>query len=251
MPETGAKRHLLLAVAGVVLAASGAAAIVLALTGHAPPQPPPSAGPETLVSEESSVDPEPAPPPAPAEDSPVPDEADDPLLLPPSEPASIEIPAIGVHSEMQQVGLTDEHTLEVPAPGPYYDQAAWYKHSATPGAIGPSVVVGHVDSASNGPSVFFDLENLRPGDQVLVTRRDGTVAVFEVEAVRQYSKDDFPTEFVYGDIDHAALRLITCGGAFDRAERSYVDNIVVFATLVASHQASQRDVPAAAVLDAT
>ncbi len=98
--------------------------------------------------------------------------------------------------------------------------------------------MGHVDSASDGPSVFFDLRNLRSGDEVLVTRRDGTVAVFEVEAVRQYSKDEFPTELVYGDTEDASLRLITCGGAFDSAERSYRDNVVVFASLVGSHRAS-------------
>ena len=233
----GAKRHLLLAVAGVALAASGAAAIVIGATGRAPPQPPPSAEPQIPVLEMSSVDPDPTPSP-PIEDSPVPEEVDDPFFLPSSEPAAIEIPAIGVHSEMQQVGLTAEHTLEVPAPGPYYDHAAWYRHSATPGAVGPSVIVGHVDSASGGPSVFFYLGDLRPGDEVLITRRDGTVAIFEVDAVGQYSKDDFPTELVYGDTDHAALRLITCGGAFDRAERSYVDNIVVFASLAGSHRAS-------------
>ncbi len=236
-----APRHLLLVVAGVALAASGATVIVLAATAQTPPQPPPSAGSDGVPAM-SSVGPESVPPPG-AQDSFTPPTAlgresgDDPVLLPSSEPAAIAIPAIGVHSEMQQVGLTAEHTLEVPAPGPYYDQAAWYKHSATPGAIGPSVIVGHVDSAANGPSVFFDLGNVRPGDEVLVTRRDGTVAVFEVESVNQYSKDDFPTELVYGNTDDAALRLITCGGAFDRAERSYRDNIVVFATLVGSHQA--------------
>jgi sortase (surface protein transpeptidase) len=133
---------------------------------------------------------------------------------------------------MQQVGLTAENTLEVPAPGPHYDHAAWYKYSSTPGAIGPAIVVGHVDSATGGASVFFHLGSLRPGDEVLVTRRDGTVAIFTVEAVRRYPKDDFPTELVYGHTDHAALRLITCGGTFDRSERSYVDNVIVFATLV-------------------
>lgn len=72
----------------------------------------------------------------------------------------------------------------------------------------------------------------------MVTRRDGTVAVFEVESVDQFSKDDFPTELVYGATDDAALRLITCGGEFDNAERSYRDNIVVFATLIGSHRVS-------------
>lgn len=238
----------MLTVAGVVLAAGGATASVFGATGQGPPQPPPSAEPETPVLEMPSVDPDPAPPP-PLEDSTLPDEGDDPVFLPPSEPNAIDIPAIGVHSEMQQVGLTAEHTMEVPAPGPYYDHAAWYKHSVTPGAVGPSVIVGHVDSASGGPSVFFDLGELRPGDEVLVTRSDGTVAIFEVDAVGQYSKDDFPTELVYGDTDHAALRLITCGGAFDRGERSYVDNIVVFASLADSHRASQPpDHPAAAAV---
>lgn len=218
--------------------------IVWAATAQTPPQPPPSAASEGLAPEMSPVGSDPAQPPSgdhslrpPTVFSPVPEEVEDPVL-PSSEPAAIDIPTIGVHSEMQQVGLTAEHTLEVPAPGPHYDQAAWYKHSATPGAMGPAIIVGHVDSAANGPSVFFDLGNLHPGDEILVTRRDGKVAIFEVDAVRQYSKNDFPTDLVYGDTAHAALRLITCGGTFDRTQRSYRDNVVVFASLVGSHQVS-------------
>jgi len=244
----GASRSHYLVLAGVVLATGGATLIALAVTDPTPPPSPPSAGAERHVPVVPSVEPEPAPQPPPAEGyaftpptavPPVPEVADDPVSLPSSEPAAIDIPAIGVHSEMQQVGLTAEHTMEVPAPGPHYNEAAWYKHSATPGAIGPAVIVGHVDSAAEGPSVFYDLGNLRPGDEVLVTRRDGTVAIFAVEAVGQYPKDDFPTELVYGRTVDAALRLITCGGTFDRAERSYRDNVVVFATLVGSHEATQ------------
>lgn len=243
----GAARHRFLAVAGVILATSGATVIVLAATAQTPPQPPPWTESEGLVSVVSPLVPDPASQPPSVEDdslspptafSAVPEGVYDPVLLPSSEPVAIDIPAIGVHSEMQQVGLTAEHTLEVPAPGPGYDQAAWYKHSATPGASGPAIIVGHVDSAADGPSVFFHLGNLRPEDEVLVTRRDGTVAIFTVEAVRRYPKDDFPTELVYGNTNHAALRLITCGGTFDRSQRSYRDNVIVFATLVGSHQAS-------------
>jgi len=248
----GAARHRLLAfltVAGVVFAASGTTLIVLAATAQTPPQPPQSTGSEGLVSVVSSVEQgPPAPQPPPVEDdssftpptafSPVPEAVYDPVLLPPSEPIAIDIPAIGVHSEVQQVGLTAERTIEVPAPGPLYDQAAWYKYSSTPGAIGPAIIVGHVDSATDGPSVFYHLGGLQPGDEVLVTRRDGTVAIFTVEAVRRYPKDDFPTELVYGHTDYAALRLITCGGTFDRAERNYLDNVIVFATLVDFQRAS-------------
>jgi Sortase domain len=96
------------------------------------------------------------------------------------------------------------------------------------------VIVGHVDSAAQGPSVFFDLGDLKPGNKVLVKRADGLVAVFRVDGVREYPKDHFPTQLVYGATDHAALRLVTCGGPFDHSTGHYLDNIVVYASLVGS-----------------
>lgn len=240
------ERHLFLAVSGTVLAASGVALIALALTTQTTAQQ--SASTESAERASVAFPAEPAAArqrPAVEEDSfgppttllSVPEAVDNSLPLSSSEPVTIDIPAIEVHSEVQYLGLTAQHTLEVPAPGPYYNQAAWYKHSATPGAIGPAIMLGHVDSAADGPSVFFDLATLRPGDEVLVTRRDGMVAVFAVESVGRYPKDDFPTELVYGTTDHAALRLITCGGTFDSSSRHYRDNVVVFANLVDSYQA--------------
>jgi hypothetical protein len=80
--------------------------------------------------------------------------------------------------------------------------------------------------------VFFRLGDLRPGNRVSVTRRDGSIAAFEVTGVRRYPKDHFPTQLVYGNTNDAALRLITCGGSFDFSTGHYVDNVVVFATLV-------------------
>jgi sortase (surface protein transpeptidase) len=159
-------------------------------------------------------------------------------VLPPSEPVALDIPAIAVHSTLQYLGLTPNGELEVPAPGPHYNEAAWYKHSPTPGSLGPAIISGHIDSARDGPSVFFRLGDLRPGDAVMVTRADGLIAEFRVDQVRLHSKDEFPTQLVYGDTDHAALRLLTCGGPFDRATGHYVDNVIVFGSLVASHQAS-------------
>jgi Sortase domain len=80
--------------------------------------------------------------------------------------------------------------------------------------------------------VFFELGHLRPGERVMVTRRDRSTAVFEVTGVRRYPKDRFPTQLVYGNTNHAALRLITCGGVFNFSTGHYVDNVVVFASLV-------------------
>jgi len=95
------------------------------------------------------------------------------------------------------------------------------------------VLLGHVDSAKGGPSVFFRLGGLRTGDRVMVTRADRSTVVFVVDSVARYPKSEFPTALVYGNTTSPALRLITCGGTFDRRTGHYKDNIVVLASLVA------------------
>lgn len=152
-----------------------------------------------------------------------------------SKPVRLVIPSIEVDSVVQSVGQEPDGSLEVPAPGPHYDEAAWYRYSPTPGSIGPAVLLGHVDSANNGPSVFFRLGELERGDLVSVDRADGSTAVFQVDKVAIYAKDDFPTETVYGNLDHAGLRILTCGGAFDESTGHYLDNVVVFASLSEPH----------------
>lgn len=154
-----------------------------------------------------------------------------PATLQPSRPVDLRIPAIGVHSPVRDLGLDPDGELEVPRPGPYYDDAAWCRCSPTPGERGPSVIIGHVDSASSGPSVFYRLGALQPGDVISVLRADDTTATFRVDGVRRFAKDAFPTRLVYGNTSDAQLRLITCGGPFDGSSGHYVDNIVVFATL--------------------
>jgi sortase (surface protein transpeptidase) len=90
------------------------------------------------------------------------------------------------------------------------------------------VIAGHVDSADR-PGAFFPLRAVVPGDPIRVTRADGSVVRFVVTRVARFPKSAFPTAEVYGTTPDAELRLVTCGGAFDRAARSYVDNVVVFA----------------------
>ncbi|GIJ62389.1 class F sortase [Virgisporangium aurantiacum] len=150
--------------------------------------------------------------------------------LPPAEPKSIAIPAIGVSAPIRRVGLNPDNTVEVPSLE-RADETGWYEYGPTPGEIGPAVILGHVDSRA-GPAVFAGLGRLRPGDQISVTRADGRVAVFRTTAVNEVPKAEFPTERVYGDIEHAGLRLVTCGGQFDRQRSSYLNNVVVYAELV-------------------
>jgi sortase (surface protein transpeptidase) len=93
------------------------------------------------------------------------------------------------------------------------------------------VIAGDLDSTA-GPAVFARLKELRVGDQVLVRRADGSTAAFAVTGSVQVAKNAFPTDAVYGPVADAQLRLITCGGVFDRRTGHYVDNVVVFARLV-------------------
>jgi len=97
-----------------------------------------------------------------------------------------------------------------------------------PGATGSAIIAGHIDSY-RGPGVFFRLASLHRGDRAYVRRADGSLVVFRVTAVRLYRKDRFPTAAVYGPAAGPQLRLITCGGTFDPAVRSYESNVVVYA----------------------
>ncbi len=150
-------------------------------------------------------------------------------LVEPVRPVAVAIPALGVTSPLEDL-VADPVTRELSAPADP-SRAGWYAAGVVPGDQGPAVIGGHVDSRS-GPGVFFRLRTLRPGDLVDVTRSDGTTARFSVIAVALYPKDAFPTEAVYGPTSGPELRLVTCGGVFDRSVRSYEDNVVVDAALV-------------------
>ncbi len=142
-------------------------------------------------------------------------------------PVRVRVPAIGVDSGLLRLG-TDAAGALVPPDD--VTRAGWFADGAVPGDVGPAVVAGHVDSV-DGPAVFSRLRELAPGHEVLVDRADGTTARFAVTGVGRYPKSDFPTEAVYGPTPRAELRLVTCGGEFDRSARSYLDNVVVTAVL--------------------
>lgn len=201
-------RNRFLAVIGIVLAAliSLTALAVTAFRGHQGPALPPPSAARPL-------------PPAPVAVRP----------LRPSAPIRLEIPKIGVTSSLMPLGLNSDHSLQVP-PLSRAQEAGWYRYGPTPGSKGAAVIVGHVDS-TRGPAVFFRLGKLRPGDLISVHRQDGTTAGFRVDSAEVVSKNDFPTHKVYDRVGYAALRLITCGGTFNRGSGHYTDNIVVYAHL--------------------
>ena len=145
-----------------------------------------------------------------------------------SAPVLLTIPKVELSAEFEApLGLNADNTVEVPDS---YEKVGWYVHGATPGEIGPAVILGHVDSYK-GPAVFYNLGTLEAGDEISVTRADGTIAVFVVEYLKRYDQEEFPTALVYGPIDYAGLRLITCSGWFDKAAQKYSHNLVVYAKL--------------------
>jgi sortase (surface protein transpeptidase) len=143
----------------------------------------------------------------------------------PAPPASLTIPSIGVQSELEHLAVRDDGTLAAPAD---FGRAGWFSEGPAPGERGPAVIVGHVDSR-DGPAVFHRLAELRAGDLVEVTRSDGTVARFAVADTLEAPKDAFPTQAVYGPTAGPTLRRVTCTGAFDRAARHYLSNLIVYA----------------------
>lgn len=142
-------------------------------------------------------------------------------------PVQLDIDSVGVHTPLVDLARNADGTLETPRD---FAVAGWFARGVAPGANGSAVIVGHVDS-TKGPAVFHRLRELVPGSTVAVTRLDGRRLNFVVEAVQQFSKDTFPTQLVYASGTTPLLRLITCGGRFDRRTRSYTDNVVAFARL--------------------
>jgi sortase (surface protein transpeptidase) len=149
----------------------------------------------------------------------------DPAVVEAIQPLRVRIPRIGVDANIIDLGLNDDGSLEVPTD---YAETGWYTGRPAPGEVGPSVVVGHVDS-TRGPAVFFRLRDLEVGDLIAIDRSDGLVAWFKTRKVTLVDKDGFPTKKVYGANDEPVLRLITCGGDFDRSAGSYVGNLIVYA----------------------
>lgn len=184
-----------------------------------------------LVVLAGCASPDPTPAPTPDQPSltspaPTPDQASGGLVA--SRPLWIDVPAIGTHSSLVPLGLNDDRTVEVP-PVDEPMQAGWYEHGPTPGQVGPSVILGHVNGGGQD-GIFARLHELAVGAEIHIGREDGQVARFVVSRTEQIPKAEFPADAVYGNTTEPELRLITCGGTFDESADSYRDNVIAFAT---------------------
>ncbi|WP_081829834.1 class F sortase [Paraoerskovia marina] len=235
------RRRPVLLVAAVALLVGGVAAVAVGVAGQqsAPPSAVESPTPVEPVETPSPVEPvetdEPTTPVEPVETD-EPTTPVEPVETPPVEataaqplPTEVSIPSIDVASDLLHLGLNADGTVAVPE-GDDVDTAAWFDGSPRPGAVGPAVIEGHVDSV-NGESVFYDLATVEPGATIDVGREDGSTVSYVVDRVEQYPKNEFPTLAVYGNTESPELRVITCGGSWDPEIGHYRDNTVVYAHL--------------------
>lgn len=217
--------------------AATAAGVLLALTLSgcaAGPTATPDAGaassapvPASTASANTAVTPPPSPSP---EAAPAAEQL--PSVMAASAPATLTIPSISVRTDLIHLGLEENGSLKVPQDDGNGAPASWYDGSPTPGERGPSVLLGHVNSPNGRGGIFADLRKLTPGAEIIVSRADGSTAVFIVDRGALYPKDGFPTFEVYGNTPGSELRLITCDG-YDSATGEFDDNYVIYATLKA------------------
>ncbi|MFF9346154.1 class F sortase [Streptomyces sp. NPDC014734] len=170
---------------------------------------------------------------APPHPAPPPERATGPAMLR-SVPARLRIPSLGVNAPFTDLAIGTDGRLNPPPPNDN-NLVGWFKDGATPGERGTAIVAGHVDTTT-GPAVFLQLQFLKPGATVDITRADGSVATFKVDSVETFSKAKFPDKRVYADAPDAQLRLITCGGPYNKTAKDYEDNVVAFAHLDSSKE---------------
>lgn len=146
-------------------------------------------------------------------------------------PVRLRIPAIGVDSTIQRLGLDADGAIAAPG----FQNAGWYEAGPRPGQPGPAILLGHYDTRT-GPAVFYRLPELGPGAQVLVDRADGSTVRFRIQGRMQVAKSRFPADLVYGPTLTPSLRLVTCGGTFDPRTGHYRDNVVLTAVPAGSRR---------------
>ncbi|GAA1231167.1 MULTISPECIES: class F sortase [Streptomyces] len=157
-----------------------------------------------------------------------------------AEPQHIDVSALKIEAPVKARGLDGSGAID-PPPFSQAGVVGWYGGGVKPGERGTALLVGHVDTDTR-PAVFYRLSSAKPGDKVRVARDDGSVAEFTVDDVQVFSRDRFDAQKAYGQrqSDRAELRLITCGGSFDRASHTYTANVVVSAYLTGVPDAPAR-----------
>lgn len=146
----------------------------------------------------------------------------------PGVPVRVSIPAINVDAEIESVANDDQGRMDVPKDD---DNTAWYNPGFRPGQSGNAVLAGHLDRKGGAPAVFWDLDQLKEGDEIIVTDDKNQEWTFAVTKGEKYPNKDFPLKEVFGNSEEPMLNLITCDGSWS-AGSGYDDRFVVYSKLV-------------------
>lgn len=115
----------------------------------------------------------------------------DPGAGPVDLPLELQIPALEVSAPVAGVGLTSEGLMDGPKgpiDDPIWHTAFWYRGGGIPGEVGTATIAGHINDPLGRPEIFARLEDLQPGDLVIVryTALDMDIR-FRVDQVKTYS----------------------------------------------------------------
>jgi sortase (surface protein transpeptidase) len=144
-------------------------------------------------------------------------------------PTRLRIPAIEIDAAVEPIGLTADHEMDVPAG---WESVGWYQYGPRPGQIGNAVLAGHLDTNTGAPGIFWRLDELQPGDTILIDGEDGESLIFQILSLARYPYAEAPREEIFGPAQTARLNLITCSGAWNPQDRVYDHRLVVYAQLV-------------------
>lgn len=143
-------------------------------------------------------------------------------------PSELEIPSLGIKTNIEHVGQTKTFEMDVPKNAA---NVAWYVYGAKPGEAGNAVISGHFDTPSGKPAVFYKLRSVVVGEKINVTSEEGIKTTYTIREKKLYPYTKFPSELVFHTKPGKNLNLITCAGVWDKQDKIYNERLVVFATL--------------------
>lgn len=141
-------------------------------------------------------------------------------------PIRLLVPRFDLDMAIVATGISGDGLMALPEQP---SEIGWYRYGPRPGdAAGSAVLAGHVDSRRFGIGPLAELRKLGEGDRIVV-QSEGGQQTYEVRQVAQISKRVVPLGEVFVRSGPATLRIVTCGGPYDRSRGGYLDNVVVTA----------------------
>lgn len=163
-------------------------------------------------------------------------------------PLELQIPSLNVNAPIIGVGLTSENVMDSPKGpigDPIWHTAYWYRGSGIPGDVGTATIAGHVNDPLGRPEIFANLEDLNPGDLIIIHDNNTNTDIrFIVNQTKTYSLKESSDPAVLTQIYGAGpvagtgpqpapdglshLTLITCAGYI--VDGKFDHHTVVYAT---------------------